>query len=134
MKAILSTVAVCVQLATGMRAGTCPADKTLSGPSERTLAGFDIARDTISDVAMRMGKPQKSKYVLHDVDRSGPQWVKHKWIRGETALGVSGQADQIQMLQVSGEFADPAYATGRGLRLGDDRRRVEELYGTTSPL
>jgi hypothetical protein len=70
-------------------------------------------------------------FPRHDLGRREAQWVKYKWTRGEAALGVSGQADQIQILQVSGEHADPAYATGRGLRLGDSRTRVEALYGTT---
>ena len=131
MKATLSSLAVCLLLANGARAGTCPADKIIAGPSDRTLAGFDISRDTISGVETRMGKPQKSKYVFSDFDADGPKWVKRKWTRGETALAVSGQADRIQILQVSSDHADPAYATGRGLRLGDDRRRVEELYGAT---
>ena len=131
MRAILLTLGACALLATGARAGECPADKILAGPSERTLAGFDIDRDSISDVTARLGKPQKVKAVLRDLDPGSPQWVKSKWIRGETALGVSGQADRIQILQVSSEHADPTYATGRGLRLGEDRRRVDELYGTT---
>jgi hypothetical protein len=132
MRIVLSSLAVSVLIASGARAGTCPADRTIPGPSERTLAGFDIDRNTISDVATRMGKPQKSKYVLRDLDPDAPQWVKHKWTRGETVLSVSGQADRIQILHVGvGEHADPAYATGRGLHLGDDRKRVEALYGTT---
>lgn len=131
MKPILTLLAVCLVLATAARAGTCPAEKIIPGPSERTLAGFDISRDTISGVEARMGKPQKSKYVLHDFDADGPQWVKHKLTRGQTALAVSGLADRIHIIHVSSENADAAYATGRGLRLGDDRRRVEELYGTT---
>jgi hypothetical protein len=131
MNAVLSSLAVCALLATGARAGTCPADKVIAGPSERTLAGFDIDRDTIADVTKQMGKPQKSKYVLRDLDAESPQWVKHKWTRGETVFSVSGQADRIHILHVGGEHPDSAYATGRGLRLGDDRRRVEELYGTT---
>jgi hypothetical protein len=131
MNAVLSGLAVCALLAPGARAGTCPADKIIPGPSERTLAGFDIDRDTIPGVAKRMGKPQKSKYILHDLDPDSPNWVKHKWTRGENVFSVSGQADRIQILHVGGEHADPAYATGRGLRLGDDRRRVEELYGAT---
>ena len=131
MNIVLQSLGISVLLATGVQADTCPADKTIAGPSERTLAGFNIGLDTISDVMKRMGKPQKSKYVLRNLDPNGPQWVKHKWIRGQTALSVSGQADQIQILQVSSEQADPAYATGRGLRLGDARTKVEELYGTT---
>jgi len=131
MNIVLQSLGISVLLATGVQADTCPADKTIAGPSERTLAGFNIGLDTISDVMKRMGKPQKSKYVLRNLDPNGPQWVKHKWIRGQTALSVSGQADQIQILQVSSEQADPAYSTGRGLRLGDARTRVEELYGTT---
>lgn len=131
MNAILLRLGVCVLLATGARAGECPAEKLIAAPSERTLAGFEMSHDTIADVLTRLGKPQKSKYVLRDLDPGGPQWVKHKWTRGETALAVSGQADRIQILQVSGGQGDPAYATGRGLRLGDARARVEELYGTT---
>ena len=131
MRAVLSSVGISVLLAAGAHAGTCPVDTTIPGPSERILAGFDMSHDTISDVTRRMGKPQKSKYVLRDLEPDGPQWVKHKWTRGETALGVSGQADHIQILQISGEHADPAFATGRGLRLGDARTRVEALYGTT---
>jgi hypothetical protein len=131
MRAVLPILGVCVLLATGARAGTCPADKIIPGPSEQTLAGFDIARSTISDVAMRMGQPQKSKYILRDLDSDAPPWVKLKWTRGETVLSISGQADRIQILHVGGEPGDLAYATGRGLRLGDDRRRVEALYGTT---
>jgi hypothetical protein len=131
MNALLQTVGICAILATGAQAGTCPADKIIEGPSERTLAGIDISHDTISDVTRRMGEPQKSKYVLHDLESDGPRWVKHKWIRGETALGVSGQADRIQILQISSDHADLVYATGRGLRLGDSRTRVEALYGTT---
>lgn len=130
MNAILSRLGVCVLLATGARAADCPADKIIAAPSERTLAGIDMAQDTISGVMTRLGKPQKSKYVLRDLEPGGSQWVKHKWTRGETALAVSGQADRIQILHVSGGHGDPAYATGRGLRLGDARARVEELYGT----
>ena len=82
MRAILLTLGACALLATGARAGECPADKILAGPSERTLAGFDIDRDSISDVTARMGKPQKVKSILRDLEPGGPQWVKSKWIRG----------------------------------------------------
>ena len=131
MRATLLTLGACALLVTGARADECPSDKILAGPSERTLAGFDIDRDSISDVAARMGKPQKVKSVLRELEPGGSQWVKNKWIRGETALSVSGQSDRIQTLHVASEHADTAHATGRGLRLGDDRKRVEELYGTT---
>ncbi len=59
------------------------------------------------------------------------QWVKHKWTRSDSVLSVSGLADRIHIIHIGSEHADRTYATGRGLRLGDDRRRVEELYGTT---
>src|SRR5262245_52154611 len=107
MNPFLPGLAVCALLATGARAGTCPADKIIAGPSERTLAGFDIDRDTIPDVTKQLGEPQKSKYVVRDLDPDGAQWVKHKWTRGETVLSVSGQADRIQILHVGGEHADP---------------------------
>ncbi|HEX4824732.1 MAG TPA: hypothetical protein VFV19_10480 [Candidatus Polarisedimenticolaceae bacterium] len=131
MKAILSTLALCLLLASTSHAGMCPADKVIPGPSERTVAGFDIKRDTMSAVDTRMGKPQKSKYLFFDRDAEGQQWVKHKWTRGETALGVSGHGDRIEILQISSDRADATYASGRGLRLGDARKRVEALYGTT---
>lgn len=131
MSAALSTLGISLLLAAAAPAGTCPVDKIVAGPSERTLAGFDISHDTIPDVMKRMGKPQKSKYVLHDLAPGGSQWVKHKWTQGDTAFSVSGLADRIQILQVSGAHADPAFATGRGLHLGDARSRVEELYGAT---
>jgi hypothetical protein len=131
MNAVLSSLGISILLATGVQAGPCPADKTIAGPSERILVAVDLSHDTISDVLGRMGKPQKSKYFLHDLDTGRSQWVKHKWTRGETALAVSGQGDQIHIVHVSGEHADPAYATGRGLCLGDSRTKVDDLYGTT---
>jgi hypothetical protein len=118
-------------LAGPVRADECPADKILTGPSERTLAGFDIRKETIPDLIARLGKPPKSKMVIDLSDFDGPGWVKHKWTRGETGIGVSGHRETIQILQVSNDHGDPGYATGRGLRLGDDRERVVDLYGTT---
>ena len=131
MNALLRSLGICVLLAGRAQADTCPAEKMIDGPSERTLAGFDISHDKISDVTSRLGKPRKSKYVSRGLDSERPLWVKHKWTDGESVLAVSGTADQIQILQVRGEHADAGYATGRGLRLGDPRTRVEELYGTT---
>ena len=132
MRSLLSTLLASLGLfATGVCADECPAEKVLVQPSEQVLAGFDVKKDTIPGVIERLGKPPKSKYVRDLGDFDGPGFVKHKWTRGQTAIGVSGKNETIQILQVSNDQPDLAYTTGRGLHLGDDLARVESLYGAT---
>lgn len=132
MRSLISTLLASLGLfATGVRAGECPTGKVLAQPSEQVLAGFDVKQDTIPGVIERLGKPLKSKYVRSLDDSGGPGFVKHKWTRGQTAIGVSGKDASIQILQVSNENGDGALTTGRGLHLGDDLARVEALYGAT---
>jgi len=81
----------------------------------------------MQDVRDQLGKPSKAKWVLDE----GSSWAKYKWLRGETAIAVSGRAEAIDIVQISGDRTQEVAGTGRGLALGDTRERVEALYGTT---
>ena len=109
-----------------MAASECPRDKILSGAAETSLAGIDVHRDKMPDVRQRFGKPSKAKWILDE----GSSWAKYKWVRDQTALGVSGSKDDIHIVQISGPEAKELSGTGKGLTLGDPFSRVEALYGT----
>jgi len=110
-----------------MAASECPRDKILSGAAETSLAGIDVHRDKMPDVRQRFGKPSKAKWILDE----GSSWAKYKWVRDQTALGVSGSKDDTHIVQVSGPEPKELPGTGKGLALGDPFARAEALYGST---
>ena len=136
----LVVAAVLVFAARVAWADHCPEDRTASAAPETSLAGVDVIRDKVPDVLARLGKPTSHKEGREADYPVGSGWADYEWKYSRATVSMStefytsdtgARVEAVELIQMSGTSSRAPLCTGKGLRLGDEVKRVLALYGTT---
>lgn len=111
------------------KADHLPDQLLASGKPETTLAGINLKTTTLNDVIRMYGPPTREENVSNNQTWTGYVWeLPHAKIELGVNRGSSGT--QIESIYVEGTAHGQVGSTGRGLKLGDDIKKLTRIYGS----
>ncbi|HEU4835054.1 MAG TPA: hypothetical protein VFS90_11585 [Pyrinomonadaceae bacterium] len=100
------------------------------GKPEKTLAGINLDRSSISDVIKLYGKPSRVRKEPKPPGLNVVDIHHYYWTRGSTKLHVVMYSEYMGFIEVQGPPGSSRMVrTGRGLKIGDDLADVRRIYG-----
>jgi hypothetical protein len=102
-----------------------PEELLASGKPETILAGIDLKTTKLKDVMRKYGSPAREKSWISG---TGYVWqLPHAKIELSVNRGRLGT--QIRAIYIEGTASESVGSTGRGLKLGDDVKKLKRIYG-----
>jgi hypothetical protein len=109
------------------RADHLPDHLQATGKAETKLAGLSITKDgeSVSEAIKFYGEPTEKRGAANN-----PPWIGYRWILGKAVLEVDTVNGKMTGVYVEGTADGDLSRTGAGLKLGDDLKRLQAIYGS----